>query len=174
MQSTQQEAARETTQVSVNKRVDIEDNLVNVGRFSLPTEAAALLQRAFEAMKKEQNKKSTQQEGAAVAADGKGKAEMKPEPVDHVPKAMTGSDIPKSSKNAARKESSVKVPYCFYCKTKGHAIEECHAARYCDICESQDHVKPRCPKFRAIKGSVVPCRYAVAGLGFFHVTHEES
>jgi hypothetical protein len=111
---------------------------------------------------------------AAVAAYGKGKAEIKPKPVDHVPKAMNGSDILESSKNAAWKESNGKVPYCFRCKTKGHVIAECHTAMYCDICESQDHIRQRHPKFRAVKGSAVPCGYAVEGLGCFHITHEAS
>jgi hypothetical protein len=111
-------AVRETAKISSNKRAHVEDNLVNVGGFSLSAEAAALQQRAFEVMMKEKNENSTQQERSAVAADRKGKAAMKPEPVGHEPKATIGSDIPESSKNAAQKENCGKVPYCFCCKTK--------------------------------------------------------
>jgi hypothetical protein len=118
LQSTQQDAVRETAKISSNKRAHVEDNLVNVGGFSLSAEAAALQQRAFEVMMKEKNENSTQQERSAVAADRKGKAAMKPEPVGHEPKATIGSDIPESSKNAAQKENCGKVPYCFCCKTK--------------------------------------------------------
>jgi hypothetical protein len=45
---------------------------------------------------------------------------------------------------------------------------------YCDVCESMDHVRLRCPKVREVKGVVVPCGFAVEGLGFFHIPHESS
>jgi hypothetical protein len=48
-----QEAARENAQVSVNGRAGVEGSLLIAGGFTLPAEAAILLQRAFEAMKKE-------------------------------------------------------------------------------------------------------------------------
>jgi hypothetical protein len=67
------------------------------------------------------------------------------------------------------KEISGKVPYCFRCKTKGLAIESCFATMHCDICDSKDHFKPRCPKFRATKLGAVHCGYAVEGLGFSHI-----
>jgi hypothetical protein len=53
MQSVHQEAARENAQVSVNGRAGVEGSLLIAGGFTLPAEAAILLQRAFEAMKKE-------------------------------------------------------------------------------------------------------------------------
>jgi hypothetical protein len=45
---------------------------------------------------------------------------------------------------------------------------------YCDICASHDHVRPRCPKFRATKLAAAPCGFAVEGLGFFHVPFKSS
>jgi hypothetical protein len=85
----------------------------------------------------------------------------------------THAEGAESSQQAAqqeqRKEISGKMPYCFHCKTKGHAIEACFASMHYEICESKDHFKPRCPKFRATKMGAVPCGYAVEGLGFFHI-----
>jgi hypothetical protein len=43
---------------------------------------------------------------------------------------------------------------------------------FCDICESPDHVRVRCPKFRVAKGAAVPCEFAVEGLGFFRIPHK--
>jgi hypothetical protein len=45
---------------------------------------------------------------------------------------------------------------------------------FCDICAAHDHVRPRCPKFRAPKLAAVSCGYVVEGFGFFHVPHEIS
>jgi hypothetical protein len=54
---------------------------------------------------------------------------------------------PESSKQGESRGGNSKVTYCYMCKTKGHAIEVCHAMMYCDICASHDHAHPRCPKF---------------------------
>jgi hypothetical protein len=43
---------------------------------------------------------------------------------------------------------------------------------FCNICESPDHVRLRCPKFRAVKGAAVPCGFAVEGLGFLDIPFE--
>jgi hypothetical protein len=45
---------------------------------------------------------------------------------------------------------------------------------YCDICASHDHVGPRCPKFWPTMLAAVPCGYAMAGMGFFHVPFKSS
>jgi hypothetical protein len=42
---------------------------------------------------------------------------------------------------------------------------------FCDICESPDHARLSCPKFRAAKGAMMPCGFVVEGLGFFHIPH---
>jgi uncharacterized 2Fe-2S/4Fe-4S cluster protein (DUF4445 family) len=92
-----------------------------------------------------------------------------------VPKSQPVADGAESSRQAAaRKEGMGKNPYCFRCKTKGHVIEECHAIMYCDICESLDHSRVRCPKYRPVKGVAMSCGFAVEGLGFFHIPHETS
>jgi hypothetical protein len=69
-------------------------------------------------------------------------------------------------------EINGKVSYYFHCKTKAHAIEACFATMHCDICDSKDHFKPRCPKFRASKTGAVPCGYAVEGLRFFPIPND--
>jgi hypothetical protein len=66
---------------------------------------------------------------------------------------------PKSSNQAEGRGLSGKVSYCYRCKTKGHALEECHATMFCDICVSHGHMRLRCPKFRATKLGAVPCCY---------------
>jgi hypothetical protein len=96
------------------------------------------------------------------------------DPIEQQPIKCAPLEGPESSKQAGNRGLSGKVPYCFRCKTKGHAIEVCHAMMFCDICASHDHVRPRCPKFRTPKLAAVPCGYAVEGLGFFHVPHEIS
>jgi hypothetical protein len=90
------------------------------------------------------------------------------------PSKATNEDVPESSAQAARRESIGKIPYYFRCKTKAHAIEDCHAEIFCKICESRDHIKPRCPKFRVDKMADVPRGYVVEGLGFFHIAHDAS
>jgi hypothetical protein len=57
------------------------------------------------------------------------------------------AEEPESSKQAEIRGASSKVSYCFQCKTKGHAIEVCHASMYYDICATHDHVRLRCRKF---------------------------
>jgi hypothetical protein len=83
-------------------------------------------------------------------------------------------DIPESSKQGEIRGGSGKVPYCYRCKTKGHANEVCHASMYCDVCASHDHVRPRCPKFRAVRLVAMTCGFAVEGHGFFHIHHDAS
>jgi hypothetical protein len=148
---------------------------VNVGgrSFNLPEQAAVLLQQAFELMSDSKGAKQQGDEGAC--AEPKGKEVTTIDSGDKVPKSQPAADGAESSRQAAaRKEGIGKNPYCFRCKTKGHAIEECHASMYCDICESLDHFRVRCPKYRAVKGAAVPCGFAVEGLGFFHTPHETS
>jgi hypothetical protein len=137
--------------------------------FNLPEQAAVLLQQAFEAMSNNSDGMKNQVEENSA----KGKAVAMIEPVEEVPKPLLLADGAESShQGAAGKEGSGKSPYCFRCKTKWHAIEECHARMFCDICESPDHVRLRCPKFRAVKGAAVPCGFAVEGLGFLDIPFE--
>jgi hypothetical protein len=139
--------------------------------FSILEQAARLLQQAFEVMKEpaEQCK-----QGGTEAREGKGKEVMEAQPKEQQPNQVAKFDGPESSKQAEGRGLSGKVPYCYRCKTKSHAIEECHATMFCDICTSHDHVSVRCPKFRATKLAAVPCGYAMEGLNFFHLPHEIS
>jgi hypothetical protein len=73
---------------------------------------------------------------------------------------------------APHKENTGKVPYCFRCKTKGHAIESCNTTMHCEICDIRDHFKSQCTKFQTVKHGAVPCGYDVEGLGFFHISHD--
>jgi hypothetical protein len=84
------------------------------------------------------------------------------------------AEEPKSLKEAEIIGVSGKVPYCYHCKTKAHAIEVCHVTMYCDICASYYHVRPRCPKFWAVKLAAMSCGYVMEGLGFFHIPYELS
>jgi hypothetical protein len=130
-----------------------------------------VLKQAFEAMMNsykvsEKQAKEISEKGKEVAMIGS---------IDNLSKLMPTTDGAESSRQAAtRREGSGKSPYCFRCMTKGHAIEDYHANMFCDICESQDHLRVWCPKFRAIKDVAVPCGFAVEGLGFFHIPHESS
>jgi uncharacterized 2Fe-2S/4Fe-4S cluster protein (DUF4445 family) len=98
--------------------------------------------------------------------------------LEHIDKLSKSNQVeqPESSQQAAsqsmRKDGGGKAPYCFRCKTKGHAIESCHAFMYYEVCDSHDHLKVRCLKFRAAKMLAIPCGYAVEGLGFFHIPND--
>lgn len=50
-------------------------------------------------------------------------------------------------------------------------MHECTDEKFCEVCASKDHVKARCPIYRADKVQATPCGYAVEGLGFFHIPH---
>jgi hypothetical protein len=86
--------------------------------------------------------------------------------------------VPESSKHVEgqlnRKESGGKVPDCFRCKTKGHAIESCHSPMHYEVCDSMDHIKSHCLMFRGVKMPVIPNGYAVEGLGFFFIPRDGS
>jgi hypothetical protein len=71
---------------------------------------------------KETSNVQMQQEGAGIARGKKGKTATKLEPIDHLCKATPSPDILESSHHAARREGGGKMSYCFWCKTKGHAI----------------------------------------------------
>jgi hypothetical protein len=45
---------------------------------------------------------------------------------------------------------------------------------HCEVCDSMDHIKPRCPMFRVIKMPAIPSGYAVEGLGFFFIPQDGS
>jgi hypothetical protein len=139
--------------------------------FSIPEHAAALLQQAFEALSQPA---AGSTHGEVKVGEDKGKAVIGVEPVEKVTKSGLMIEGPESSKQGEIRGSSGKVSYCYRCKTKGHAIEVCHARMYRDICASHDHVRPRCPKFRAVRLAAMLCGFAVEGLGFFHIQHEIS
>jgi hypothetical protein len=73
-------------------------------------------------------------------ADGtqvdKEKAVTEPKSMLKQSKAAALAEERESSKQAEIRGTSGKVPYCYRCKTKDHAIEVCHATMYCDICAS--------------------------------------
>jgi hypothetical protein len=56
------------------------------------------------------------------------------DPMEQQPNKVVPMDGPESSKQAEGRGLSGKVLYCYQCKTKGHAIEVCHATMFCDIC----------------------------------------
>jgi hypothetical protein len=139
--------------------------------FNIPEQAVILLQQAFEAMRDPsvESRKDVVSEGT-----DKGKVAMDVDKSEKEAKPASAVDVPELSKQGEVRGSSGKIPYCFRCKTKGHAIKVCHANMYCDICASHDHVRPRCPIFRAVRLPAVPCGFAVEGLVFFHIHHELS
>jgi hypothetical protein len=139
--------------------------------FIILDQAALLLQQAFEAMRDPSGE--PKKEGVSDESK-KGNAEMNMGKVEKGSKQASVIDVPETSKHGEVRGNSVKMPYCFYCKTKGHAIEVCHTNMYCDICVSHDHVRLRCPMFRAVRLPTVPCGFAVEDLGFFHIQHEQS
>jgi hypothetical protein len=81
----------------------------------------------------------------AVPRTEKGKSKL--QQFEKLTKPTETQEMLESSQQAARRDSGDKMPYCYRCKTKGHTIEVCHAEMFCDICESRDHIKPKCPKF---------------------------
>lgn len=64
-----------------------------------------------------------------------------------------------------------KSKFCFHCFTKGHVNTECQASVYCKICESEEHVKQKCPIKKSPKNIVQWVGHALDGIGFFHIPH---
>jgi len=64
-----------------------------------------------------------------------------------------------------------KPKFCFRCFSKGHATAECQATVFCEICESSEHVKQKCPITKAAKNVVQWVGHALDGNGFFHIPH---
>jgi hypothetical protein len=86
--------------------------------FDLPEQVVVLLQKDFEAMSKTKSEQFIQ----PVAIADKGKAMASVEPGTESAKSVLMQDLAESScQGAERKEGSGKSPYCFRCKTKGHA-----------------------------------------------------
>jgi len=60
-----------------------------------------------------------------------------------------------------------KPKFCFRCFTKGHATADCQASVFCEVCESEEHVKQKCPITKAPKNIVQWVGPALDGNGFF-------
>jgi hypothetical protein len=109
------------------------------------------LQKAFEAMKDAlASVKSNDDDHSMMGSKGARTLEQ----IKQMSKP-THAEGAESSQQAAHqaqcKENSGKVPYYFRCKTKGDAIESCFVAMHCEICDSRDHFKPRCPMGKETK-----------------------
>lgn len=64
-----------------------------------------------------------------------------------------------------------KEKWCFRCCTKGHVKEECVSELFCKICESEEHVAPKCPMKKRPQPMAYAVGYAVDDLGFYHIPH---
>jgi hypothetical protein len=85
---------------------------------------------------------SKQQVDASTTTAMKGNSVATVQPIEDLSKPLLMAEGAKSSHQATTcKEGSGKVLYCFHCKTKGHAIEECRASMYYNICENRDHIQ---------------------------------
>lgn len=62
--------------------------------------------------------------------------------------------------------SSLKTPFCWKCKTKGHTIEVCTAILWCEICKIDSHNTERCQRARGEKPVAQTAGFAVDALGF--------
>jgi hypothetical protein len=137
--------------------------------FNLPEQVALLMKQAFEALSIALNVPNMLSEDSST----KGKATVMIESIEDLSKPSMADGAESSRQGRARKEGNGKSSYCFCCKTKGHAIKECHENMFCDICESMNHVRLRCPKVRVVKSATVPCGFTVEGMRFFsHIAHE--
>jgi hypothetical protein len=105
--------------------------------------------------------------------DSKGKEKVQIEAIKQLSK-MTSSGKPEASCQVAKAQGNNNVPYCWCCFTKGHAIADCTMTMYCLICNCNEHVKERCPKWQSEKPSAVTCGYAVEGMQFFQIPHVTS
>jgi hypothetical protein len=84
---------------------------------------------------------------------------------------LVPSEVPKSSGHGTKKPKG--KPFCYRCHTKGHTITVCTAVLSCDICYG-DHVTKVCPNAKNMQVSVIPCGYAVEGLGFYFIPVAEN
>lgn len=72
-----------------------------------------------------------------------------------------------------REKKGKGKPFCYRCHTKGHTISECNVPISCDICYG-DHVTKICPNLKYFQNTVIPCDYAVEGLGFYFIPAAEN
>ncbi|RLN43028.1 uncharacterized protein C2845_PM01G47570 [Panicum miliaceum] len=64
-----------------------------------------------------------------------------------------------------------KPNFCFRCFTKGHGTTNCQAVVFREVCESNEHVKQKCPVMKAPKMVAQWVGYAADGDGFYHIPH---
>jgi hypothetical protein len=122
---------------------------------NLPTNAMLLVQQLLESL----TEKNT--------TAGKPTEEVETEPKENT--KVAAHDVPElSAQGEARGTLGMnRTPYCYRCLGKGHPKEECDVQLLCDVCESNAHVRARCPTYKkAIKSFAMTCGYAVDGLGF--------
>lgn len=111
--------------------------------------------------------------------DSKGKKQVdntKLEKISNISKPTSTNEKPESStqgekKEVEKKDNNGKLPYCYRCLTKGHAMKDCDAEMYCEICVSKAHITDRCQRYRAARLAATPCGYAVDGLEFYYISH---
>lgn len=139
-------------------------------------QAAALLRQAFVAMQGGMASQAPGHDGNAVEAN---KTTSNEEMAASVSRETPSADKPLSWAQGAMKGSG-KAPYCYRCYTKGHKME-CKVEFFCEICDCKEHTMERCPIYRSAQPDtkkatafVMPCGYAVEGLGFYYINQPEN
>lgn len=82
-----------------------------------------------------------------------------------------GSEGDKDGHKSDSGKGKKKDKWCFRCCSKGNAKEDCKVELFCVICESEDHVAPKCPTKKRQRPMAYAVGYAVDDLGFYHIHH---
>lgn len=125
--------------------------------------AEAILQKALAAIQ-ELKKEPMPSNGVVQNAGGDAKASSNQQ-------WQVSGEMSKHVKEAAQEEgvkNSTKA-HCHRCYGKGHTMNDCVAKLYCYVCDTDTHIKQRCPVYNAPKVYALPVGYGVNKGGFFHV-----
>lgn len=79
------------------------------------------------------------------------------------------AEVPEGSNKGGSRKNAAKA-YCHRCRSKGHYLADCKEEFPCEVCDSVDHPKSRCPVFNQLKqrpGCIYLSGFAAMGLGFF-------
>jgi hypothetical protein len=80
------------------------------------------------------------------------------------------AEVPEGSNKGGSRKNVAKA-YCHRCRSKGHYLADCKEEFLCEVCDSVDHPKSRCPVFNHLKqrpGCIYLSGFTM-GLGFFHI-----
>lgn len=77
-----------------------------------------------------------------------------------------GAEADKEENKSDAGKNKKKEKWCFRCCSKGHSKADCKVELFCVICESEEHMAPKCPTKKKQRPMAYAVGYAVDDLGF--------